>query len=377
MTSDRQILDGRNLALGGGARVRIDGDEFLNLAGCNYLALSELPQLREAARRALEDGCLFACYLPRAYVGEDQYFAPVEREAAAFYGAESAVYLPSGYLLGFAAMTGLRPLYDAIYLDETAHWCLVDAAPLAGVPTHTFPTCDADALEQALAEAPAGRRPLIATDGAFATTGKLPPLDRYAELAARHDGQLLIDESHSAGGVGATGRGAAQHFGLGERVWVATTLSKAFCAQGSVFVGSQEVIDRARESHAFRGSAPGSPISAAVGQAALRYVREHPERCEILRANVVHLRDGLRRIGVDTGDSPAPIVSFACGSFEANRGLQQALFDRGIYVLHSNYIGAGPGGMIRLSVFADHTPEDLDRVVAAIDAHAPAERRGA
>jgi hypothetical protein len=70
-------------------------------------------------------------------------------------------------------------------------------------------------------------------------------------------------------------------------------------------------------------------------------------------------------------------VSFACGSFEANRGLQQALFDQGIYVLHANYIGAGPGGMIRLSVFADRTHEELDRVVAAVDAHAPAERRSA
>ena len=366
MSARDQLLDGHRISGGGSARLYLDGEEFLNFSGCNYLALNDRPELREAANDALSDGSLFTRYLAPAYGGIDAAFDEVEQEAAKLYGTESAIYFASGYLIGFAAMAGLRDLFDVVVLDEQAHWCMVDAAKISGAEMFRFANCDAESLEQVLSEHCRNKRPLIATDGAYATSGQLPPLDAYAELAARYDGQVFVDESHSAGGIGATGRGAVEHFGLGERAHVGTTLSKGFCGLGAVFVGSGDQIEKAYGAPALRGSNPGSPLGARVSAAALRLVRENPEMCARLRENADYLRSGLRALGLEIIETPAPFVSFTIGDFNFMRSIQQALFDDRIYVLHSNYIAAGPGGTLRLSVFRDHTRADIDRVVARI-----------
>jgi 7-keto-8-aminopelargonate synthetase-like enzyme len=363
---DRPILDGHRMSGGDSARLYLDGHEYLNFGGCNYLALSQRPELRHAAQNALDRGCAFSQYLVRAYGGSYEHFDAVEREAALFWGTESAVYLPSGFHIGFAAMAALEPLCDVIVLDEMAHWCMSDAAALSGKPVRKFAHCDPDALAAELDALDADARPLVATDGAFATTGELPPLNRYMPLIEDRDGQLLVDESHSAGVVGDTGRGAAQHFGIEGRVHVGATLSKGLCGQGAVYTGSATAIERSRTAHALRGSNPGSPISAAVSATALRLVRENPDLCGALRKKAQYLRIALRRQDLEIADTPASIVAFSRGSFGEMRALQQHLFDAGIYVLHSNYIAAGPSGTIRLTVFADHSTADLDRFVEEV-----------
>ncbi|MSQ97895.1 MAG: aminotransferase class I/II-fold pyridoxal phosphate-dependent enzyme [Xanthomonadales bacterium] len=366
MNDTAQILDGHRISGGGSARVHIDGKPFLNFGGCNYLALTDRPELRAAARDALEKGYLFSRYLHPAYGGMDEPFDKVEAEAARFFGTESAIYLPSGYHIGFAALAALRPEFDALVLDQQAHWCLEHAAILSGLPLHRFDHCDAVSLERVLGGLPPGQRPLIATDGAFATSGRLPPLDEYVELAKQFNGQVVVDESHATGVVGATGRGAAQHFKLGERIHVGSTLSKGLCAQGATFAGNAEMIKRARQTQAIRGSSPGSPISAEVATAAMKLVREHPELCARVRQNARYLRSRLQALGLDITETPAAIVSFTRGSFADLRALQSKLFDAGMYVLHSNYIAAGPSGTIRMTVFADHSQEDLDLAILHI-----------
>ncbi len=363
----RSVLDGHRLTGGDSARLYLDGKEYVNFGGCNYLALSQRPELRHAAQTALDRGCAFSQFLVHDYGGEYEYFDSVEREAARFWGTESAVYVPSGYHIGFAAMAGLKPMYDVIVLDELAHWCLGDAAALTGVPVKRFAHCDPRSLADVLRELTPGVRPLVATDGAFATTGALPPLDRYALLLEEYDGQLLVDESHVAGVVGETGRGAVQHFGLEKRVYVGTTLSKGLCGQGAVFTGTEAMIDRARKTPAVRGSNAGSHISAAVSATALRLVRENPAICADLRAKTCYLRSQLQAVGLPIIDTPASIVSFSQGSFEDMRAIQLGLCDAGIFVLHSNYIAAGPAGTIRMAVFADHSEADLDKAVERIE----------
>ncbi|MEQ9530693.1 MAG: pyridoxal phosphate-dependent aminotransferase family protein [Haliea sp.] len=344
----------------------VDDRPFLNFAGCNYLALGDRSELREVAHKAIDDGVPFSRYLVRDYGGYDEPFERVEAAAAEFYGTEAAVYLPSGYLIGAAGFAGLRPEYDVLVLDEMAHWCLADAATLSDAAVKTFRHADCDDLERVLSELE-GQRPLVVSDGVFATTGELPPLDRYYALAESRDGHLFVDESHAAGVVGPNGRGAIDHFGLGARAHVGTTLSKGLCGHGSVFVGSGEQVARARATRALRGSSPGSPISALVSATAMDIVRQTPELPAALRDKSSSLRKQLQALGLAIVDTPASIIAFAEGDFDHMRRLQSMLFDTGIYVLHSNYIAAGPGGMIRLSVFADHTDEDFQRVCDVID----------
>ncbi|MEM1152582.1 MAG: pyridoxal phosphate-dependent aminotransferase family protein [Pseudomonadota bacterium] len=368
MSESEPLLEGRRVEGGAGAHIRIDGRDFLNFAGCNYLALASRPELKSAAQQILDSDSPNSMYLGPAYGCKEEPFQRVEAAAAAFFGTENAVYMPSGYHLGFAALAGLSPLYDAVVIDELAHYCLTDAARLSDAPVHTFKHGDADALEQVLATLPKRTRPLIATDGAFATTGRMAELKRYAELAERFDGQVIVDESHASGVVGASGRGAAQHFNLGDRVHIATTLSKSFCGLGSVYLGTKDACARAYVAPPLRGSSAGSQLAAAVSAAALNLVSSHPQWCADLREKALYLRQQLRSLGLDVIETPASIASFGHGSFNDMRQLQTHLFDKGIYLLHSNYIAAGPSGLLRMSVFADHSYQQLDQLVDEIGA---------
>lgn len=369
--TQKQILDGRELRGGGNARLLIDGVPFLNFSGCNYLALTDKLELRSAAQNVLNDGAGFSRYLVDAYGGYDPYFRAVEEEAATFFGTEAAVYLPSGYLIGAAGFAAAEPDYDVVLLDENAHWCLVDAAKLTCKPLRYFAHRSAESLRAEIDTLSPGQRPLVVTDGAFATTGALPPLDEYADLLERVDGRLLVDESHSGGVVGETGRGSVQHFGVEHIAHVGVTLSKAFCGQGAVYVGSEAEVSRAVASKPVRGSNSGTPLSASVCAAALKLVRKNPGLCEGIRESANYLRNKLRALGLAVPETPAPIVSFSHAGFSEMRNIQEHLFYEGMYVLHSNYIASGPGGVIRLSIFADHSVEDLDRVTAAIGAALP------
>lgn len=364
--TNSQILDGHELRGGGNSELRIDGEPFLNFSGANYLALTDKEELRGAAQRALDEGVGFSRYLVHAYGGNDPYFDAVEREAAKFFGTEAAVYLPSGYMIGAAGFAAADPEFDIILMDEIAHWCLEDAAKLTGKPVRYFAHRSAKALAEAIEQLLPEQRPIVVTDGAFATSGSLPPLDEYAALLEACNGKLLVDESHSSGVVGKTGRGAVQHFGVEDFAHVGVTLSKAFCAQGSVYVGSVEGVERARACKPVRGSNSGTPISANVAAAALRLVRANPGLCSKVREQAEYLRTRLKEIGLVVPESPTAIVSFSHGGFSDMRAIQENLFNEKIYVLHSNYIASGPGGAIRLSVFADHSIEDLNRVVEAI-----------
>ena len=364
--TQQQILDGRELRGGGNARLLIDGVPFLNFSGCNYLALTDKPELRSAAQNVLDDGAGFSRYLVNAYGGYDPYFQAAEEEAAKFFGTEAAVYLPSGYLIGAAGFAAAEPDFDVILLDENAHWCLKDAAKLTEKPFRYFAHRSAESLGTEIDMLSSGQRPLVVTDGAFATTGALPPLDQYADLLKTVDGRLLVDESHSGGVVGETGRGSAQHYGVEDIAHVGVTLSKAFCCQGAVYVGSRAQVERAVAAKPIRGSNSGTPISANVCAAALKYVRNNPDLCKRVRELANYLRNNMRALGLTVSDTQAPIVSFSYGGFSEMRNIQQHLFNQGMYVLHSNYIASGSAGIIRFSIFADHSVQDLDRVTETI-----------
>jgi 7-keto-8-aminopelargonate synthetase-like enzyme len=369
MDPDRaaEPLAGRQVSGSASARWTIDGEEYLNFAGCGYLALAGLPQLRAAAYAALDQGAPFSRQMPVAYGGTDCPFDDVEAAVADAMGTEAAVYFASGYLIGMVGLAAFARPADHLFLDGGAHRNLVDAARLSGLPVTGFAHWRPDALADAVRrELAVGERPVVLTDGTSTATGELGPLDVFARLVEPFGGLLFVDDSHGFGVVGEHGRGAAEHLGVEFVAATATTLSKAYCASGAAIGGSRDVARRVHDSPPARHANPGSPVSAAVAVAAMRYMLAHPERRRQLRDLTCHLRGGLRERGVDVPDSPAPIVSFRVGDRPTMRNLQHELFARKIYLPISNYLGAGTAGLFRCAVFANHSIDDLDTLVDAV-----------
>jgi 7-keto-8-aminopelargonate synthetase-like enzyme len=362
------LLTGKRIEGPVSARIRIDGRPYINFFGWGYLALSIVPELRVAALETLQRGAAFVQQVPAAAGAVDPIFDDAERAAALVCGTEASVYFASGYLIGAVGMASLHGSYDLIMLDEHAHYSLVDGAKLAGVPVHTFNHCSTDSLVEALGKlAKSGERPLVATDGAFAVTGRVPPLHEYAAALMPHQGRLFVDEAHTFGVVGELGRGAAELCGIERFATTAATLSKAYCSPGAILGCSTETAMRLRTVPQIRGACAGSPLSASVAAASLRYVAGHPELRKELRVMADYMRMRLRRLGMDVIDSPAPIVAFRCGHRADMQALQQRLFERGIYIVHAtSYVGCGPEGILRCAVFRDHTRDDVDALIGAI-----------
>ena len=360
------LLAGRTIRGPESARLWIDEEPYINFVGCNYLALQTFDELRSAGRLAVEMGHPWSQMRSGAHGGSDPVFEELAREGASFFDTETSVFLPTGYFCGLAAVAGLQPRFDIVFIDELAHFSLHDAARLSGRSVIPFPHADATALHDALrAHLREGQRPLVLTDGVFATTGRIPPIADYARSANEADGLLFVDESHAYGVVGKNGRGAAEYCGI-TNAYHAGTLSKGFCAHGGLLPCSMEFATRVRGLPPVRGASAGSPVSAMVAAAAMRYAQAHPQRRDYLHWISQRLKSGLRGLGLDIVDTPAPITAFTVGRNADMVKLQRSLFEDGFNVALSSYIGSGPEGMIRCATFADHSEADMDALVRAL-----------
>jgi 7-keto-8-aminopelargonate synthetase-like enzyme len=367
MRSPSTLLAGRTITGSASARLTIDGRRFINFWGSGYLALGDIPEVRAAVSRALGEGVPFSQQVPAVLGGVEPAFNSVEGVGAEVAGTEASVYFPSGYLIGLVGLAALRGTFDAIFLDEQCHFNLRDAARASGLPVHFFPHCDVQATDELLKRnVGAKERPLLATDGVFATTGRISPLSEYGAILAPYNGHMLVDESHGFGVVGANGRGAAEFCAVEDRTMTGATLGKAFCAQGALVGCSAEAAENLRAAPPLRGASAGSPLSAIAATESLRYAQGHPELRYDLRVKAEFLRRRIRELGLEVIDSPAPIVAFRFGTLSDMLELQRRAFQQGIYLYHSMYIGSGEGGLIRCAVFRDHTYEDIDALIAAL-----------
>lgn len=349
-----------------GARIVIDGRSYSNFGGSSYLGLSSKPEIMQAGMLALRDYGAGGS-IPWVHDTTTSPLEEVESEAAKFFSRPAALFLVGGYYFGLVSLAALREQFSVIFLDEWAHYSLREAIAASGLRHHTFRHVDTDDLENQLRQRlRAGDRPLIATDGLFSTFGEIPPLDDYARLVASYDGRLLIDESHSFGVIGASGRGAAEHCHLDPSIAIiGGSLGKAFGTSGGIVPAEEKQVAAFRATPVGYGASIGPPALSAMCAASLKYVREHPGLLVTLRDNVAYMKSGLRALGLDVGDSSVPIASFVT----PGRSMQQLRADlmaAGIFVYHTTYIGASEGGAIRCAIFADHTREQMDGLFAAL-----------
>lgn len=352
-----------------GAHMSIGGRDILNFGGSSYLGLSCEPALAGAAAEA---ACEYggACQLPRHYGFVPEANERAEAAARSFFGVEAAMYFATGYFFGQLALAGLAQDYDVAVLDAHAHYSLRDGAAIAGKPVATFAHQDVKDFARVIAEVTAsGKRPLVATDGMFPTFGAVAPLKHYAEILDAYGAWLIVDESHAFGSIGATGQGAIELEGVrGARVIGGGSMAKAFCAHGGLAIGSSAAIERLWTAPAAKGAVAGGSCGAAMTAAALNLVRERPDVLRKLKANRAALRGVLDTLRLHLVDTPSPVATFELSTAEDMKAVQEGLWRRGIFVIYSTYVGAGPNGALRLAAFSDHRAEDFSRLKEALAA---------
>jgi len=350
-----------------GARVVIAGRERDYFSGTGYLGLHNHPQVIQSAWQAIQRYGMSTATSRGGY-GEHAVYDALEKQVCAFFDSQAALYYASGYLGGAALVQGLAGRFERLFVDESAHYSLGDAARASGKPLHFFGHRDPSHLAESLRlHLRAGERPLVLTDGLFPISGETAPLDEYLPLVQDRDGLLGVDDAHGVGVLGANGRGTAEWLGVSasEGVQVCATLSKALGGYGGILFGSRERI-REIESQArvyVAASPPPLPAAAAAAKA-LEIARSEPHLRQRLWENVALARSGLRRLGWEMPDSPVPILCLRARPGVDLARLRAGLFERDICVSHvTSYSSTPPGGALRIAIFATHSREQIERLL--------------
>ena len=275
-----------------------------------------------------------------------------------------------GYLANLGAISALCGPGDLVVLDRLAHASLVDACKLAGVRVKRFRHNDPAHLARLLASEP-DRPALVAVDGVYSMDGDLAPLPELLAACRRHGARLLVDDAHGVGVFGPTGRGVAEHFGLEAEIDVLVgTLSKATGTLGGYVVADAPVVEYLRHlarPMIFTASGPAAVQAATL--AALDLIEEEPERRLRLWENTRRLQSGLAEEGFDIGVTCSPIVPVQVGQQERLFTMWRRLEADGVYASLVLPPAVPPGRCIlRLTVMATHTREQVDRAVLAIAA---------
>jgi len=362
-----------------GAETILDGRRYYYFAGTGYLGLQGHPEVLRAAAEAVYQYGLSSA-TSRTGFGNNPPTLDVEARAANFFGQEAAFYYISGYVGNAILALWLRDQFDVAFLDELAHYSVVEGLAMAQRPVLTFRHCDPDDLADKLAaQLKPGQRPLVMSDGVFPSLGHIAPIPAYVDALARYPGSLIcLDDAHAGGTIGEAGRGTLDYFNLdGTRtarasgpvgLFFSGTLSKALGGQGGIISGSREWIDQLKaSSHYYNGaSQPAVPVAAASAKA-LEIVTNQPELRQQLHDNVRHAKDGLNRMGLDVEDTPVPIIPLTIGSGANMERIQQALMQQGIAIAYTRtYAGVGAEGLLRIAIFATHTPEMIDHLLGEL-----------
>jgi 7-keto-8-aminopelargonate synthetase-like enzyme len=365
-----------------GAETVIDGRRYLYFAGTGYLGLQGHPEVIRAACEATERYGIGSA-TTRAGLGNTPPVLDVEHEAARFFGAEDAFYFMSGYV-GNHVLGGLiRDQVDAVFLDECSHYCVLEAAWALGQPLCRFRHADVEDLAEKLrTELPARGRALVMSDGVFSARGTIAPAAEYREILNRYPGStLMIDDAHGLGVLGRNGRGTLEHAGLLEAggnidlphrektdspcLLLCGTLSKALGGFGGIIPGTRAVVERIKSASHYYAGASSPPVPAAAASArAIQLAIERPEMRTRLWENVRAVKRGLREMGLEADDTPAPVICLIVGDADNMRRIQRGLAERGIMIAYmAAYSGLGPEGALRLAVFSTHTEEMIERLL--------------
>jgi glycine C-acetyltransferase len=335
----------------------------------NYLGLANHPDVRRATERAIRDYGV-GVGGPPLLNGYTVLHRSLEERLAALKGTEDALLFSSGYAANVGLVTGLVNPTDVIIYDAYSHASFSDGIKMSGVQSFRFPHNDLSRLQDLLVHKCGGtHETFVGVEGVYSMDGDLAPLDRIASLCEKAGALLLVDDAHGTGVMGRTGRGTAEHFQLERNVPITMgTFSKAFAVMGAFVASSRPIVNYLRffsRSYMFSASLP--PMVLAAVLAGLDVIEREPERLTRLRDNVAYAAAGLRRLGFSLRPEAA-IIPLIVPSWMDIRRASVAFHRKGVFVNSVEYPAVPLSQQrFRISLMADHTREDIDRLLAAVE----------
>ena len=351
------------------ADIRVnEGQEELNFCANNYLGLSDHPRLIQAAKDAMDERG-FGMSSVRFICGTQDIHKELEKAIAEYFHTEDTIL----YAACFDANGGVfEPLFgeeDAIISDALNHASIIDGVRLCKAKRYRYENANMEDLERVLKEAQAQRYRIIVTDGVFSMDGNVAPMDKICDLAEKYDAMVMVDECHSAGVVGATGRGVAEQFDCYGRIDIHTgTLGKAFGgAIGGFTTGPKEVIAMLRQRsrpYLFSNSIPPSVVGA--GLEVFKMLKESNDLHTKLMENVNYFRDRMLAAGFDIKPTQSAICAVMLYDAKLSQDYAARLLEEGIYVTGFYYPVVPKGqARIRVQLSAGHEREHLDKAINA------------
>lgn len=361
--------DEREIASPQDADIRLaDGSEVINFCANNYLGLSGHPDVIDAAKRAL-DTHGYGLSSVRFICGTQDIHKRLEARLSEFLGLEDTIL----YAAAFDANGGVfEPLFDAedaIISDELNHASIIDGVRLCKAQRFRYKNCDMADLEAQLKAAQPARHRIIVTDGAFSMDGSIAPLDKICDLADRYAALVMVDDSHSTGFIGKTGRGTHELYNVMDRVDLITgTLGKALGgASGGFTSGKKEIIALLRQrSRPYLFSNTLAPAIAGASIAVLDMLDKTTALRDKLEHNTRYFREKMTSAGFDVKPGVHPIVPIMLYEAPLAQEFAAKMLEEGIYVI-GFYFPVVPKGKarIRVQLSAAHEQDHLDKAIAA------------
>jgi 8-amino-7-oxononanoate synthase len=353
----------------GGARVIVNGREMGMYASYGYLGLLGHPRINAAAKAAI-DKFGTGTNGVRSLAGTLTIHTELEETIAAFKHSEAAVTYSSGYATNLSVISTLMGRGDYVISDKLNHASIVDGCIMSGAEFRRFKHNDMAELERRLQQISADVAKLVVADAVFSMDGDVLDLPKTVALCRKYGAWLMIDEAHSVGVLGKTGRGIEEHFGMGDDVDIKMgTLSKTIPSVGGYIAGKKELVQYLRHaSRAYIFSAALPPAQTAAANEAFKVILDEPWRIEKVNANGRQFIDGLKRAGFDTMLTTTAIVPVLCGVDERAFALTRACQHKNLFVLPV-VSPAVPEGQARLraTVTAAHEKEEIDYALGVIE----------
>jgi glycine C-acetyltransferase len=342
--------------------------EVINFCANNYLGLSSHPEVIKAAHQGL-DARGYGMSSVRFICGTQDIHRELERKLSEFLGMEDTILFPSCMDANAGVFDVLLDREDAMIADKLVHASIVDGMKLCKAQQYVYKHSNMEHLEEKLKETQENRLRMIITDGVFSMDGDIAKLDVICDLAEKYDALVLVDDSHSTGFVGKTGRGTHEHCGVMGRVdLITTTMGKALGgASGGCVSGKKELIDLLRQRarpYLFSNTVP--PVIVSAASKVLDLISKTTERRDKLETNTLYFRKKMTEAGFDIKEGIHPIVPIMLYNAKLASDFSKDLYYEGIYVI-GFFFPVVPRGeaRIRVQISANHEMEHLNKAIEA------------